>query len=324
MKSIFCFSLILSIFAIEETVGAPKKIALLLKAKENAFYDAILQGARDRAEELQFEIVPQYGKNEDDWQSQVAYLRSEIKNFDGFVLIPNRSDAFEGVLNELKKAAKPVAIVDTPLTRGQDLVLTTISSDNRAGGRLAGKYMVNQIGVEPEAKGCIALFSGNPNAKTHQDRNTGFKEILKQERPDLRIIEYVALSNREKAKELTRSHLSQIRKCYGVFAGSDTMILGVLDVFEQSKLREPAVMVGYDAILEVQKKILESKIRASIQQSPSEMGRTAIDSFANFFNREPLEKVQIIEPKLALQSLKLDGLTDKEFETMTQIRKKSK
>jgi len=95
------------------------------------------------------------------------------------------------------------------------------------------------------------------------------------------------------------------------------MILGMLDYFEAHNLREPPVAIGYDSLIEIQQKILESKVMGSIQQSPGEMGRSAIVSLQKYFNGQRVEPNQIIEPKLTVRKFQLDSLTEKELEIVS-------
>lgn len=293
--------------------SSPMKIAVLLKAQNNAFYDAILDGIQEKASLYGYKIETIYGKSEDDWQSQVDFLSTNGGGFDGVVLVPNRSDKFEHVLNSLKEKSVPVVVVDTPVTLGKSSVLTTISSDNKLGGRLAATFMSNQLNVEPADEKCVILFSGNREAKTHQDRNSGFLEVMHATHPEVKIYTYEGLSNFDRAKAITTKNLKQFQRCYGVFAGSDTMILGVLDAFESRNLREPAILVGYDAVLEVQRKILESKITASVQQSPADMARAAIESLKSFWEGKRVPVDQVITPKLAVRKFQLDLMGEKEL-----------
>jgi len=96
-------------------------------------------------------------------------------------------------------------------------------------------------------------------------------------------------------------------------SGTKTPGRSVLDAFESQNLREPSILVGYDAVLEVQRKILESKITASVQQSPADMARTAIESLRTYWNGTSVEPDQIITPKLAVRKFQLDLLGEKEL-----------
>lgn len=302
-SALFILASVMDLYA-----GAPK-LALLVKAPDNAFYDSIIFGAKEVAAELGFELKAFHGKNEDDWKFQVEFLKKNSGEYGGFILVPTRSDVFEVPLKKLSEKGKPVVIVDTPLSSGDEYVLSTINSDNRVGGALAGTFMANQLTVEPSNENCVVLFSGNPKARTHQERNEGFVSVLKATHKNMKVHKYVAMSNFEEAKKLAGENLDQIMKCFGVFAGSDTMILGVLDAFESRNLREPPILIGYDSLVEVQRKILEAKITASVQQSPDEMGRTAVRVLKDHFDNKEVEKKVVIDPRLTVRRFQLDSLS---------------
>jgi ribose transport system substrate-binding protein len=297
----------------ESSPSNAKKIAVLLKAQKNAFYDAILDGIQEKATAYGYQIETIYGASEDDWQSQVSFLQEKSNSFDGIVLVPNRSDKFEAVLRVLNEQKKPVVVLDTPVSLGKEFALTTISSDNKLGGKLAATFMSNQLKIEPAEEKCVILLSGNPEAQTHIDRNAGFLEVMKSHHPDVKIYTYIAMSNFQTAKDITIKNLRQFQRCYGIFAGSDTMILGALDAFESKNLREPAILVGYDAVLEVQRKILESKITGSVQQSPADMARASMDSLKAYWEGKNVPPEQIITPRLAVRKFQLDLLGEKEL-----------
>ena len=139
-----------------------QRIALLLKAPNNTFYDAITLGVRERAAKYEMAVDIQYGKDEEDWQSQVEFLRKHVSDYDAFIVVPNRSDRFVEVAAELKQKHKPIVIVDTPLTRGEEHVASTISSDNLLGGRLAGLFVANKIKEKRNAGQCGIGCSINP------------------------------------------------------------------------------------------------------------------------------------------------------------------
>jgi ABC-type sugar transport system substrate-binding protein len=313
----WCALLTFIIFVFGQTFAnadpAPKKIAVLLKAKNNAFYDSILDGIQEKAGKYGYAIHTVYGHSEDDWQSQIEFLETEANKYDAIVLVPNRSDKFAGILRSLKENKKPVIILDTPVSAGAEFALTTISSDNKLGGRLAATFMSNQLRIEPTEEKCVILLSGNPEAQTHIDRNQGFLEVMKAKHPEVKIYTYEAMSNFQTAKDITIKNLKQFQRCYGIFAGSDTMILGALDAFESKNLREPAILVGYDAVLEVQRKILESKITGSVQQSPADMARASIESLKAYWEGQSVPAEQMITPRLAVRKFQLDLLGEKEL-----------
>jgi ABC-type sugar transport system substrate-binding protein len=99
-----------------------------------------------------------------------------------------------------------------------------------------------------------------------------------------------------------------------IFAGSDTMILGASEVFESKNLLKNKILIGFDGILEVQKKILEGKVAASVQQETSVLGATAIDKVKKYFENEKTEESVVVPPKLITRSYRIDALSLKDLE----------
>lgn len=293
----------------------PKKVALILKASKNAFYDGIVFGAKEEATKYNYHIEPVYGSYEDDWQFEVSFLEREADNYDAFILDPIRSDVFTKVLKVLKDKGKPVVIVDSPLTEGSDSILTTVSSDNFAGGKLAAMYIAGELLLETPTNPCVIHFSGNAKAKGHQDRNDGFLKTLRSRIPQVKIETFQGLSSFEQARKIASENLTAISRCDAVFAGSDTMILGVLKAFEEKRMRSPAIMVGYDAILEAQKKILAGKLTASVEQFPSKMGIQSVQALDQFFRGLDVKKEQLVIPQLSMRKLQVETYTEEDLES---------
>lgn len=295
---------------------APKKVALILKASGNAFYDGIVYGAKEEAAKYNYQITTVFGSNEDDWAFEVSFLEKEMDHYDGFILDPIRSDAFAKVLKKLKEKNKPVVIVDSPLTEGGESVLSTVSSDNFVGGKLAGLYIARELERSNIPPRCVVHFSGNAKAKGHQDRNAGFLSSLREHLPQVEIKTYQGLSSYDQAKKIAAENADAIARCDAVFAGSDTMILGVLSALEERRIRPPSLMVGYDAILEAQRKILDGKITASVEQFPSEMGVRSVQSLNQFFKGESVEKTQVVLPQLSMRKLQMETYSEKALEEL--------
>ncbi len=300
---------------------APKKVALFLKASGNAFYDGIVIGAKEEAAKHNFEITTFYGSHEDDWQAEVNFLTKEAENYDAFIVDPIRSDVLKEALKHLSNLKKPIVIVDSPLTEGGENALATISSDNFIGGKLAGLFIAGELerGIRPPK--CVVHLSGNAKAKGHIDRNDGFISILRDRLPQIEVKTFQGLSSFDQAKKITLENITAIGACDAVFAGSDTMILGVLSAFEERKIRPPTILVGYDAILEAQRKILDGKITASVEQFPSQMGTRAVQTLSSFFRGEQIQKEQLVLPQLSMRKLEVKTYSEKDLEFMRSLKR---
>jgi ribose transport system substrate-binding protein len=291
------------------------KIALLLKAKNNAFYDAVVLGAQEQAAKHRIDLTLHYAKNEEDWESQVNFLNNRSSQFDGFIVIPNHSDRFGEPFKNLFQKTKPVVVVDTPISIGEEYILTMVGSNNLVGGKLAGLYILEQIKSNPKSFPCIIMLSGNIKSRTHEERNKGFLEIINTKSPQIPIHTLYAMSSFEKSQHLVKENIDLIEKCGAVFAGSDTMILGLIESFIDESRQLPKLLVGYDSIIEVQRKILLGQISASVQQLPAEMGRAAVQALhSKHFNIFEGDRSILITPRLSVRRFQLETLSEEDFE----------
>ena len=62
-----------------------------------------------------------------------------------------------------------------------------VGVDNRAAGRLAGYILRRFLGAERPAQ--VAMFAGSLSYRAHEEREMGFRRLLAEEAPHLRIVE---------------------------------------------------------------------------------------------------------------------------------------
>ena len=179
------------------------------------------------------------------------------------------------------RARMPVITVDRKADGGQ--VTSHIASDNVAGGRLAGEYLVRKL----QGDGAIAEFEGIPGASASYERGKGFNDTIAT-RQNLRVTtREVANFNRDEARATMSRLLAQNQPFAAVFAHNDRMILGVMDALQNHPGPHP-LLVGFDAIPEALQALREGKISATVAQKPDLMGALAIDTAIKALRGEPV------------------------------------
>src|SRR5699024_8539089 len=77
-----------------------------------------------------------------------------------------------------------------------------VGVDNRAAGRLAGLLMGRFLRSDQEHE--VTVFIGSSSYRGHEEREMGFRSILDQDFPNLRITNFIQIrDNREQAYERT-------------------------------------------------------------------------------------------------------------------------
>src|SRR5207248_10009619 len=94
-------------------------------------------------------------------------------------IVPNGSREIVPAVVKANKAGVPVINVDTrldtaALRQAGGTVATFIGSDNVDGGRLAGKFLAEQLG----GRGDVAVLEGVPGHETSDSRLRGFREAV--------------------------------------------------------------------------------------------------------------------------------------------------
>ncbi len=270
------------------TVQAPgkKRVAVVVKALDSEFWLAVKNGVDAAAKEhpdLEVSIVaPQ---REIDIDQQVAMLEDQIvRKAAALVVAPAGAAQVTPVLEHAKSQGIPVILVDTDAP--WDGKLSFVGTDNRAGGRLAGEYLVKRL----NGKGKVALISGIPGVDTHEMRLAGSKEALAAA-PGIKVVaEQPANSERALAMNVMENILTSNKDLNAVFATNDQMALGVLEALQARGLGERVIVVGFDAGREILGHIRAGRVAAAIAQRPFEMGRQSVDAAARALKGETIPK----------------------------------
>ena len=257
-----------------------KRIALSLSELDNPFFAAMLKGAQTQAELHGVDLSYSDAKN-DDSQQLLAIQNMVEKEANVLIINPTNSQAVRPGIELANRARIPVITVDRKADGGQ--VTSHIASDNVAGGRLVGEYLVRKL----QGDGAIAEFEGIPGASASYERGKGFNDAIAT-RQNLQVTtREVANFNRDEARATMSRLLAQNQPFAAVFAHNDRMILGVMDALQNHPGPRP-LLVGFDAIPEALQALHEGKISATVAQKPDLMGGLAVDTAIKVLRGEPV------------------------------------
>ncbi len=133
-----------------------KTIAVIPKGTTHVFWQSIHAGAVKASKELGIKIIWVGTEKEDDRQQQIALIDNQVMNqVSGIVLAPLDDMALRRPVERAVQKNIPVVIIDSGLQNSENLYVSFISTDNRQGGRIAGRELAKILGK----KGKIILFS---------------------------------------------------------------------------------------------------------------------------------------------------------------------
>jgi len=151
--------------------------------------------------------------------------------------------------------------------------LAYVGVDNRAAGRTSGLLM----GRFCRGPGKLAVVWGGQLYRSHEERETGFRAVLRHERPDLQIFEMVdgnddADITFERFVEVIKKHPDLVG-VYCVGGGQR----GVAAALEAAGAAQSIVMIGHNFNDETKPFLLSGTIDAIIHQDMARIAATAVD-----------------------------------------------
>ena len=260
-----------------------RSIALVAKAMDSEFWLAVRDGARAAADGKAVQLSVLAPDREINIDQQVAILEDQIqRGADVLVVAPTGSAQVVPVLEQAVGRKIPVILVDAdaPLAGKSSYVGT----DNRAGGALAARHLIERIG-----SGKVALISGVPGNQSQDDRAQGFVETLAGTPAISLAARQPANSERSLGMTVMENILTAHPDLRGVFATNDQMALGAVEALDARGLRGKVLVVGFDATAEAVKAIGEGRMSASVAQRPFEMGRKSVEAALALLEGKPVE-----------------------------------
>lgn len=261
--------------------GDEKTIGLAISTLNNPFFVDLEAGAKAKAQELGVKLVTL--DSQDDSATEMSNVEDLInQGVDVIMINPTDSDAVKSAVEAANKANIPVITLDRGANGGN--VVAHIASDNVAGGKLAGEYIVELLG----GKGKVVELEGIPGASAARDRGQGFNDALKGSG-----IEVVAkqTANFDRAEGLTvmENILQAQSEIDAVFAHNDEMALGALEAIKASN--RDILVVGFDATDDAKAAVQSGDMAATVEQLPKEIGSLGIETAVKILNNEKVESM---------------------------------
>ncbi|KAB2850453.1 MAG: LacI family transcriptional regulator, partial [Hyphomicrobiaceae bacterium] len=174
-------------------------------------------------------------------------------------------------LHEIARTDIPVVTVLTDMAGINRTAY--VGLDNRAAGRTAGYLM----GRFCRNSGKLAVVWGGELYRSHEERESGFRGILRSERPDLQCLEVItsnddAVMAKARANEAIERH----RDLVGVYCVGGG-ITGVAAAIEEAGLAEKLVMIGHNCNSETKPHLLSGTIDALVHQDIEAIALHAVE-----------------------------------------------
>ncbi|AUC55476.1 MAG: galactofuranose ABC transporter, galactofuranose-binding protein YtfQ [Sagittula sp.] len=247
------------------------------------------QEAEKRGIDLKFADAQQKQEN------QIKAIRSFIaQGVDAILVAPVVATGWDEVLEEAKDADIPVVLLDRTVDADKSLYLTAVTSDLVHEGRVAGEWLVSEMGDE-ECR--IVELQGTTGSSPAIDRKKGFEEGIAGH-DNLQIV-------RSQTGDFTRAQGKVVMESFlkaeggenicALYAHNDDMAVGAIQAIKEAGLKpgEDIKIVAIDAVPDAHKAIAEGEMNATIELTPN-MAGPALDALEAYLadGTEPEKWIQ--------------------------------
>jgi ribose transport system substrate-binding protein len=287
MKKAFVLVLAAAALALScnrETPDAAKSnkptVALVLKTLNHPFFVDMRRGAQEAADRLGVTLQVQAAEREIDVEKQMQIVENLIQTgIQALCITPSGSREIVSALVKARDAKVPIVVVDTRVDEkaAADAGVHTetfVGSDNYEGGKLAGEYLLKVSG----GKARIGILEGIPGHETGDSRLRGFRDAVRGTAGVSIVASQPANWERDQGFNVFQNMLQAHPDIDSVFACSDLMALGALEAIAAAGKTGKIRVIGFDALDDAKKAIIDGSMAASVAQFPSEMGRVAVES----------------------------------------------
>ena len=242
-------------------------IGLAVSTQNNPFFVTLVSGAKKAAEAQNCDLVVVDAG--DDVVKQTSDIEDLIsKKIKVLIVNPVDSQAIAPAVSDAKKAGIPVIAVDRAVIG--ESVTCQIASDNVAGAKMAGEYLLSLVGENAE----VAELQGVNGASATIDRGKGFHQAVDGK---LNVVASLTANfNRVEGLSVAENILQGNPELKGIFAHNDEMALGALEAATASG--KQIVIVGFDATDDALAAVKNGTLAATVAQQPEQMGKVAVET----------------------------------------------
>lgn len=253
--------------------AANKKLVLIPGITAEPFYISMRCGFEEAAKAAGYEVDTQAPAKFDAAQ-QTPIVTGVLASKPAAVLIaPTDDKAMAGPMKQLKDAGIKVVEVDTKL-QDTSIALSSISSDNEQGGKLAAETLDKLAGGR---SGSVLVLNTKAGTSTTDARAKGFEEAIKAF-PNLRYIgqQYTDNEPATAASKVTAT-LAANPDLIGVFATNLNTGEGAATGLRNAGKTGAVNLVGFDASPKQVQDLQAGTVQALIAQDPATIGKRGVE-----------------------------------------------
>lgn len=274
----------------EPAAEAPAvKYGLFMSHMTNAFTIEMSDAVKGKASELGVDLTVYDGGK--DPAKQVSQVETAVtQGISCIVIEPASVDGLVPAIESATKAGIPVVVVNQAISK-PEAASSFVGVSNVEGGILEMKTAAEAIG----GKGNVAFLLGPMGSDGQIGRTEGYYEVLK-DYPDIKVVfEQTANWNTDEALKLVENWLQTGTQIDAIVANNDGMAMGALKAVEDAQLLDKIKIYGLDATPDALAAVKDGKLAATVSQSTTAQGQTAMETCYKIVQGETVEKEILVE-----------------------------
>ncbi|MBB4103743.1 simple sugar transport system substrate-binding protein [Rhizobium borbori] len=255
--------------------------------------------AKERGIDLKFADAQQKQEN------QIKAVRGFIaQGVDAILIAPVVATGWDDVLKEAKEADIPVILLDRQIEAPDSLYLTAVTSDQVHEGKVAGDWLVKDVGAKP----CkVVELQGTTGSSPAINRKKGFEQAIAGHSNITIARSQTGDFTRTKGKEVMESFIKAEgggKDICAVYAHNDDMAVGAIQAIKEAGLKPGTdiKVVSIDAVPDIFLAMAAGEANATVELTPN-MAGPAFDALEAYLKdkKAPAKWIQT-ESKLYTQA----------------------
>ena len=268
-------------------------IGFAVSTLENPFFVTMKDAAEAKALELGVTLMVLDAQ--DNPETQASQIEDFItRDVDLLIINPVDSDAIGMSVLACNEAGIPVITVTRASNSGT--VVQHLDIDNREAGMLDAQQLL----LDLDGKGKVAILEGFAGSSSAIDREEGFLEAI--EGSDIEVVASLTANySREEGATVTEDVLQSNPELDAIYAHNDEMALGAVRSVAAAGRSDEILIYGIDATDDALVAVENGEMAATVQQQPALQIEIALENAVKYLNGETLEPLVNIPLKLIVK-----------------------
>jgi ribose transport system substrate-binding protein len=257
-------------------------IGVSLAQDDNPFYIAMLKGIRERAQELNWEVVT-VSANEDK-AKQIAGVQDLIAHgVKGILISPIDAVGVNAAYDAAKAANIPIVSVARGSTSPNQTL--HVAMDESQIGRDIAEWTAKAIGGE----GKVAMLLGPSGVPTFRNLGDGYAQVMAKY-PKIQIVFRAdGPLTRERGVKQAEDALVANPDLKAIYAANDDVALGAMQAVLAAERSGKTIVTGMNGVPPALRAVKDGKLAMTVELNPVLWGRLGVDVLASYLKGEKVE-----------------------------------